>query len=263
MSSLAVARQDFVPTGTQGALPRHRGRTRRPAAAVAQRPWSAVALNGGSAASFQFGEVSRPPTYAWALLALAVALHVGALWYLEHHAGAPAPPARKTELALDIAAPQPPKAEPPKLPPPKPQVQRVARAVPQIQEATPTPSDTPAVATNEPPVAAAPVASTDPVPPPSPPAPVTAPFGKAGYLNNPSPDYPAQAARQGWQGTVTLRVHVLSTGKPDAVEVQRTSGHRPLDEEAIRAVKEWSFLPAKRGDAPIDGWATVPIEFRL
>jgi protein TonB len=194
---------------------------------------------------------------------VAVALHVGALWYLEHHAAAPTSPARKTELALEIAAPPPPKVEPPKPPPPKPPQQRVARAVPQIQEAVPTPTEAPAVATNEPPVAAAPVASADPVPPPSPPAPVTAPFGKAGYLNNPSPDYPAQAARQGWQGTVTLRVHVLSTGKPDAVEIQRTSGHRPLDEEAVRAVKEWSFLPAKRGDTPIDGWATVPIEFRL
>jgi protein TonB len=261
MSSLAVARRDFAPSRPQGALPGSRGRTRRPAVAVAQRPWSAVALNGDSAASVQFGQIARPPTYAWVLLALAVALHVGALWYLEHHAGAPTTPARKTELALEIAAPPPPKVEPPKPPSPKPQQQRLARAVPQIQAAVPTPSDTPAVATNELPVAAAPIASAEPAP--APPAPVTAPFGKAGYLNNPSPDYPAQAARQGWQGTVTLRVHVLSTGKPDAVEVLRTSGHRPLDDEAIRAVKEWSFLPAKRGDTPIDGWATVPIEFRL
>ncbi len=263
MSSLALARRELVPARAPGILPGARGRTRRPAAPVAQHAWSAVALNGDSAASLRFGQVSRPPTYSWALLALAAALHVGALWYLGHHVSSSATPTRKTELALDIAAPPPPKVEPPKPPPPKPQEQRVARAVPQIQAAVPTPSDTPAVATDEPPVAAAPSAAAEPAPAPSPPAAVSAPFGKAGYLNNPSPDYPAQAARQGWQGTVTLRVHVLSTGKPDAVEVQRSSGHRPLDEEAIRAVKGWSFLPAKRGDTPIDGWATVPIEFRL
>lgn len=263
MSSLAVARPDFVPTRASDAAPGSRGPTRRPRAAVAQRPWSAVALNGDSAASVQFGQSLRPPLYAWALLALAAALHGGALWYVEHHANSPATPARKAELALQIAAPPPPKVEPPKPPPPKPAVQHLARVVPQIQAAVPTPSDTPAVATNEPPVAAAPIGSAEPAPPPASPAPVTAPFGKAGYLNNPSPDYPAQAARQGWQGTVTLRVHVLSSGRPDVVEIQRSSGHRPLDEEAVRAVKEWSFLPAKRGDTAIDGWATVPIEFRL
>ncbi len=34
-------------------------------------------------------------------------------------------------------------------------------------------------------------------------------MGRAGYLNNPAPDYPAPAVRQGWQGTVLLRVRVL------------------------------------------------------
>lgn len=260
MSSVAIARRDFGAARPGATCPGPRERVRRPAAAVARRPWSTVALNGDSAASIRFGRVSRPPAYTWALLALALALHAGGIWYFEYRVGAPAKQVRKTELALEIAPPSPPKVEPPKPPPPKPQVQHVAHLVPQIQEAVSTPSDTPVIPTNAPAVAVAPSQSAEPAPPP---APITAPFGKAGYLNNPPPDYPPQAARQGWQGTVTLRVHVLSTGKPDAVEVQRTSGHRPLDDEAIRAVKEWSFLPAKRGDTPIDGWATVPIEFRL
>jgi protein TonB len=92
---------------------------------------------------------------------------------------------------------------------------------------------------------------------------VTAPFGRAGYLNNPPPQYPGTAARNGWQGTVLLRVRVLSTGQVDTVEVQKSSGFKLLDEEAKATVRTWQFTPSKRGTTPIDGWATVPIEFKL
>jgi protein TonB len=92
---------------------------------------------------------------------------------------------------------------------------------------------------------------------------VTAPIGRTGYLNNPPPNYPAAAARQGWQGTVLLRVRVLSSGHVDSVEVQKSSGHRLLDDEAMATVRSWLFTPSKRGDTPIDGWATVPIEFKV
>jgi protein TonB len=104
-----------------------------------------------------------------------------------------------------------------------------------------------------------------PAAPPSPPKSeaVTAPFGRAGYLNNPPPEYPLAASRQGWQGTVVLRVRVLSSGKVDLVEVQKSSGHKVLDEEAMATVRTWSFVPAKRGELAIDGWASVPIEFKL
>jgi len=69
--------------------------------------------------------------------------------------------------------------------------------------------------------------------------------------------------RNNWQGVVLLRVFVLSDGRVGSVEVQDSSGRRILDQEAIRTVKNWLFSPAKRGSTPIDGWATVPIEFKL
>jgi len=47
------------------------------------------------------------------------------------------------------------------------------------------------------------------------------------------------------------------------VEVQESSGRRILDEQAARTVKNWVFTPSRRGATPIDGWATVPIEFSL
>jgi protein TonB len=123
--------------------------------------------------------------------------------------------------------------------------------------------DSPAVssAPAEAPVAVAPV--SEPAPPPPEPEVVTAPFGRAGYLNNPPPQYPNLAARNGWQGTVLLKVRVLSTGRVDEVEVQKSSGFKLLDEEARATVRTWQFTPSKRGSTPIDGWATVPIEFKL
>ncbi|MBV8806428.1 MAG: energy transducer TonB, partial [Sinobacteraceae bacterium] len=71
------------------------------------------------------------------------------------------------------------------------------------------------------------------------------------------------AARNGWQGTVLLKVRVLSTGQVDTVEVEKSSGFKLLDEEAKATVRSWQFMPSKRGSTPIDGWATVPIEFKL
>jgi protein TonB len=178
-----------------------------------------------------------------------------------HHESLQPAKAKKTELKIDFVEPPPP-PPPPKIEPPKPpSTIRHAQVLPPIQEAAPVASDVISPPSPEPPVAVAPVAAA--APPPPPPLPVIAPFGKAGYLNNPAPDYPPMAARQGWGGTVVLHVHVLSTGRPDQVEVQTTSGHAPLDQEAVRAVKNWSFAPAKRGDTPVDGWATVPIEFKL
>jgi protein TonB len=189
--------------------------------------------------------------------------HGTLVWYVNGHIQRAAP-SPKAELNIEIVRPpkpvEPPKPEPPK-PPPKaqPQPQRV---LPQIRQSEPLPASV--GESTEPPVAVAPVASEPALPPPPPaPEPVTEPMGSAGYLNNPPPDYPPQAVRQGWQGTVLLRVHVLASGSADTVEVKQSSGKRVLDEEAVRTVKRWSFAPAKRGQTPIDGWATVPIEFIL
>ena len=67
----------------------------------------------------------------------------------------------------------------------------------------------------------------------------------------------------GWEGKVLMKVHVLANGKPDSVSVVKSSGKPVLDSEAVRTVKKWSFVPAKRGETPIDGWVTIPISFNL
>jgi periplasmic protein TonB len=202
---------------------------------------------------------SGRPVYLGALAAVVIAVHGAVVWYATHHVS-PQSPRPKHEVAVEIVTPPKPplpKREPPKPPPPRPQVRK--QVVPEIQTAVP---DTPSVEVAPGETLAAVTTAPTP-PPPPPPEPVTAPFGRAGYLNNPPPEYPAAAARQGWQGTVLLRVRVLSSGKVDTVELQKSSGHKLLDDEAITTVRTWVFSPSKRGSTPIDGWATVPIEFKL
>jgi protein TonB len=164
---------------------------------------------------------------------------------------------RVAKLAVEFVQPPKPKAvEPPPPPPPKP---RKERAPPPIQTSQVVASEAPVAAPVETAVAVAPA---EPAPPP-PPEPVKPAFGGIGYKNNPPPDYPTIAVRQGWQGTVLLRVRVLQTGAVESVEVVRSSGKKVLDDAAIHTVERWVFAPSTRGNAPIDGFATVPIEFKL
>jgi periplasmic protein TonB len=87
--------------------------------------------------------------------------------------------------------------------------------------------------------------------------------GYVGYLNNPKPHYPGIAKSRHWEGLVMLRVYVTPDGRCGNLTIYRSSGHDVLDESAMAAVRNWRFVPGKRGDTPIASWATVPIEFQL
>lgn len=92
---------------------------------------------------------------------------------------------------------------------------------------------------------------------------ITPPTFNAAYLRNPVPRYPMIARRSGEQGTVTLRVLVTREGVPASVSVERTSGSGHLDSAALETVRTWRFVPARRGQQPIDAWVLVPVVFRL
>jgi periplasmic protein TonB len=87
--------------------------------------------------------------------------------------------------------------------------------------------------------------------------------GYAGYLSNPKPNYPSLARSRHWEGLVLLRVYVTPDGRCGSINVNRSSGHDVLDESALTAVRNWKFIPGKRGDTPIASWVTVPIQFML
>lgn len=168
-----------------------------------------------------------------------------------------------SKVQISFVRPQPktvvqPPPPPPKVvainKPPKPKVQ--PKPAPKVE---PPPVTTPTAVQTDAPVVSAPPAL------PAPPVEekVTEPRAGAGYLNNPPPVYPEIAMDRGWEGKVLMKVHVLASGKPDNVSVINSSGKEVLDDEAVRTVKQWSFVPAMRGTTPIDGWVTVPISFNL
>lgn len=85
----------------------------------------------------------------------------------------------------------------------------------------------------------------------------------ADYLQNPPPVYPRTAQRHKQQGTVMLAVRVSADGKPRQVEISRSSGHELLDIAALDAVKQWRFVPARRGTQSIEASVVVPVQFRI
>lgn len=92
---------------------------------------------------------------------------------------------------------------------------------------------------------------------------VTPPVFNAAYLRNPPPRYPPAARRNSEEGTVVLRVLVTTDGTASRTELDRSSGSTSLDSAALEAVRNWRFVPARRGAQNIEDWVRVPVVFRL
>lgn len=83
------------------------------------------------------------------------------------------------------------------------------------------------------------------------------------YKHNPKPAYPKSARRRGYEGMVLLRVFVLKDGKVGKIELAGPSGYSVLDESALKAVKDWVFIPGRQGGKEISSWVEVPIKYQL
>ncbi|MFK3799103.1 MULTISPECIES: energy transducer TonB [unclassified Pseudomonas] len=207
----------------------------------------------------------------------ALVLHGAVIYWVNSSSTPPLPvvPPEIPPMTIEFSQPAPPVVEPPppepvvqpeEPPPPvedelaaKPPPKPLPKPKPKVAKPVPKPAPKPV---EQPPAPPQPVAAPAPPAPPAP-APVTPASANAGYLHNPAPEYPALAMRRNWEGTVLLRVHVLASGKPGEVQIQKSSGRDQLDDAALAAVKRWSFAPAKQGDTPVDGWVSVPIDFKL
>lgn len=144
--------------------------------------------------------------------------------------------------------PVPPPPEPKQLPIPKtilPKAPPSERAIKEDAQPEPTPQV-------EPQKIAEPVA-----------APVVPPRADASQLNNPTPIYPALSRRLREEGIVLLEILVKADGSLGEIRLKKSSGSNRLDDAALRAVKNWHFLPAKRDGEAIDFWYELPIEFSL
>ena len=86
---------------------------------------------------------------------------------------------------------------------------------------------------------------------------------RANYSYAPKPEYPTQARREGWEGTVLLAILVDAEGRPARITLSRSSGFASLDSAAQETVKQWRFSPARNGRQRVESWVKVPIVFTL
>lgn len=147
------------------------------------------------------------------------------------------------------------------------------RAAPVI---TPTPAPTTAVAippispaASAPPPTVAAASAPSNVEPANKPAPVfeqqtvIPPRQDASSLSNTAPAYPALSRRLGEEGRVLLDVHILADGSVGELKLKKSSGSSRLDEAAMKAVKNWKYIPARQGGQAIAFWYVQPVSFVL
>ena len=81
-------------------------------------------------------------------------------------------------------------------------------------------------------------------------------------LTEVKPDYTEDARRRGIEGEVVLEIVVRRDGRVGDVRVLKGLGGG-LDQQAIQAVRRWSFAAATRRGRPVDIIVEVAVEFRL
>ena len=170
-----------------------------------------------------------------------------------------AEPMEEPELPAFRAEPQPfdVPAEPSWRPSPAPAVAELIPADPgrRLKRSEPTPQLTGVPGPTP----------AEPVAPPAVRAEETTSFVEAHSLiaQNERPEYPREAIRRGWSGTVRLRLSIDASGAVTAVELLSSSRHGLLDRAAIRAARTWRFAPARLDGAAVASVKDLPVEFRL
>ena len=201
------------------------------------------------------------PLERGSLLALVVLAHVLLAFGLTR-----APNLAKTSDAVPIQveflSPEAPRSVPVRTPQPtRPLIQPTANP----KSASPTLETTSSTAsTSTAPLAPLETRATPANAPTTPSEPaVSPPRFDADYLRNPAPNYPPLSRRAGEQGTVVLRVLVSPLGLAENVDIKSSSGSTRLDEAALKTVRQWKFVPARKGEIPIQSTVLVPIIFKL
>ncbi len=82
------------------------------------------------------------------------------------------------------------------------------------------------------------------------------------FLHRVMPSYPEFAREQEMQGTVLLRVEIDEHGRVVNVKVLKKAGFG-LDEAAVKAIRESTFIPAKNEGKCCGCMVLIPIRFEL
>ncbi|MCW0396053.1 hypothetical protein NB696_002507 [Xanthomonas sacchari] len=198
----------------------------------------------------------------------AIALHVLAalllLLPLSHVTAPPEPAQVQPPWQQPLVIPVTP------TPPTIPTVEKQLPTRPRTPTAVPVPTPTPAPLFDSSPVALDTAPNVDPTPsiaaPSLPPASASAPVDgmQLQYLRAPAPPYPRDALRDRLQGSVLLRVLVGTDGQPLQVSIEKSSGHRVLDQAARdQVLKRWAFKPALQNGTPVQAYGLVPVDFSM
>ncbi|MDF7807025.1 TonB family protein [Pontiellaceae bacterium B12219] len=75
--------------------------------------------------------------------------------------------------------------------------------------------------------------------------------------------YPRSSQKRGHQGTVTLSIQVLPNGKAGQVKVITSSGFSRLDDAAVKAAKEATYIPAQQFGRNVESELIQPVTFKL
>ena len=86
---------------------------------------------------------------------------------------------------------------------------------------------------------------------------------KIGVRHSVRPVYPRLAKEEGWEGTVLIKALVRTSGKPENITIQKSSGHKILDNAAVDAIRQWRFSPAKDGNFSMEKYIHIPLKFHL
>lgn len=180
-------------------------------------------------------------------------------------------PAETPDIVL-VPPVDPPVVIPPTVTPPGPPPLVAPRIVVPVTEVQVTPPPLPNTVTTT-------TTTSDPLPPAQPPGTDVAPSTRAragaggtGTAPVPTaamlagcakPAYPAQAARNGDSGTVTLALLVGVDGRVTGSRIERSSGFRDLDRAALTALSQCTFRPAMLGDVAQAGWTQLAYVWTL
>lgn len=88
-------------------------------------------------------------------------------------------------------------------------------------------------------------------------------YSQPSYRRNFPPLYPREAFLRNIQGTVWIRAAIDPKGHPSQVSVEQSSGSSLLDEAALKAAREWAFIPARRAGIAVSTQVRIPIRFQI
>ncbi len=163
-------------------------------------------------------------------------------------------PPLETKIIEEVK--RPPQEQPPPPPPPP----KLTTPPPPF---IPPPEVQVQVPVQPPPTITAVVSTPPPAPIPPPAAPAATIIGTPARANCEKPAYPMASRRASETGTVRFSVLINSDGRILESKMERSSGHRRLDDVAKEGLRDCKPKPAIVDGKPERSWTVVEFNFRL